>query len=413
MLSLRRLPRLQPGSLSRANATVAPAASADAPAAASPPPPKPEAANAAPETPSASPEKASARGRRRWPTHRPSITIERPREWRRPVAPGVIPAYDEALRLLQWDSHAVQTEANELRERLDKENVAEDEATALREKLDVLDVMSKVNLPDVRWKAANGMADMNQTVYRHLVEQRWREEGSLSLLMERIHQMKVIPDVVPDLHPSLDLRLNFPEPPPEDPFKRSRIKRKYLPVEPGVYLLNEQTRRPPRIYTTVFHTEPRLYTLLMIDADVPDVENGSFTTFLHWLHPNITLSANTPFPLPAPNTYTPYIPPHPARGTPYHRYVLLLLPHASPNAVISPGPIERQGFDVRKFVEEHNLQLGTFKEGGGGGAHMWRAVWDEESSRIWRDVLKQPEPKFGFEPKHNPYAEFKGRKKYI
>jgi large subunit ribosomal protein L35 len=52
--------------------------------------------------------------------------------------------------------------------------------------------------------------------------------------------MNVVPDVLPDLHPSLDLRVTFPEPPPRSVYLRTRIKRSYKQVEPGVYLLPEQ-----------------------------------------------------------------------------------------------------------------------------------------------------------------------------
>ena len=54
--------------------------------------------------------------------------------------------------------------------------------------------------------------------------------------MERIHQMHVVPDVVPDLHPSLDLRVSFPE----HQTKVASTVPKYKFVEPGVYLLPEQ-----------------------------------------------------------------------------------------------------------------------------------------------------------------------------
>jgi large subunit ribosomal protein L35 len=143
--------------------------------------------------------------------------------------------------------------------------------------------MAQVNLPEVRWKAANGMADMNQKVYRHLIEQRWRSEGALDLLMERLYQMHVVPDILPSLQPTVDLRVVFPEAPPKNVVLRARAKRKLMPVEAGVFLVNEQTRRPPKLYTTVFHPEPRLYTLLLVDPDVPDDENQAFRTFLHWL----------------------------------------------------------------------------------------------------------------------------------
>jgi large subunit ribosomal protein L35 len=57
--------------------------------------------------------------------------------------------------------------------------------------------------------------------------------------MERIYQMNVVPDVVPDLRPTLDLQITFPI-----ASKSShRGKLRYETVEPGVYLLPEQVRR--------------------------------------------------------------------------------------------------------------------------------------------------------------------------
>ena len=136
--------------------------------------------------------------------------------------------------------------------------------------------------------------------------------------MERIHQMNVVPDVLPSLRPSFDLRLTFPEPPPQSLYLRTRSKRQHKQVEPGVFLVSEQvrqcdmfpscpwlfvdelsqTRKQPTLYASVFHQDIRLYTLLMLDPgmcscrelahrpnlllDVPDSENQSFTTYLHW-----------------------------------------------------------------------------------------------------------------------------------
>jgi large subunit ribosomal protein L35 len=83
--------------------------------------------------------------------------------------------------------------------------------------------------------------------------------------MERLYQMHVVPDILPSLQPTVDLRVVFPEAPPKNVVLRARAKRKLMPVEAGVFLVNEQTRRPPKLYTTVFHPEPRLYTLLLVD----------------------------------------------------------------------------------------------------------------------------------------------------
>ncbi|TFY51800.1 hypothetical protein EVG20_g10831 [Dentipellis fragilis] len=426
MLALRRL-RVAARPLVRTNATLQ-STLASSP---SPPPPPTNAKPADAESTSTATVDASegknTRGRhkRSYPTRRPHIDLEHPREWRRALAPGVLPAYDEALRVIYADAKAVQKEAQEVREKLEKGELKGEEAEKERKRLDVLDVMGEVNLPEVRWKAANGMADLNKPVYRHLVEKRWREDGALDLLMERVYQMQVIPDLIPELHPSLDLRVNFPEPPPESLYLRTRVKRKYAAVEPGTYLLNEQTRKPPRLYTTVFHTDPRLYTLLMVDPDVPDEENASFTTYLHWLQCvtpfSVRLCADDALlpdlmshcrrrrpPSTSPRPTHPTSRPTPPAGTPYHRYVLLVLPQSSPTERITvPTGIERLGFDVRKFVEEYGLRVN------GGGVHIWRAVWDEDSSKVWNDVLKLPEPRYGFAPKPDPYAEVKSKPKYV
>jgi large subunit ribosomal protein L35 len=55
--------------------------------------------------------------------------------------------------------------------------------------------------------------------------------------MERVYQMKVIPDVLPDLRPSIDLRVSFHKPPGQITVG---TKRKYQFVEPGVFLHPKQ-----------------------------------------------------------------------------------------------------------------------------------------------------------------------------
>jgi len=56
--------------------------------------------------------------------------------------------------------------------------------------------------------------------------------------MERIHQMNVIPDVLPDLHPSFDLHITFMTALRE----YSKTKKMYMDVVPGVFLTPEQVR---------------------------------------------------------------------------------------------------------------------------------------------------------------------------
>lgn len=101
--------------------------------------------------------------------------------------------------------------------------------------------------------------------------------------------------------------------------------------------------------------------------------------------PNIALSATSPSQIPLTSPHTLYIPPHPQRGTPYHRYVLLLLPQPDPTTPIKVPVFtdkDRLGFNFRAFAQTYG-----FDGAKGGGAHMFREVWDETVSQIYEHVL--------------------------
>lgn len=150
----------------RSFATVPPTPASDSsPAAESPPAPSTQkteqGANdpSQPSEASLSSDASGTRGRRKksFPTRRPQISLEHPREWRRALAPGVLPAYDEALRYIREDSKAIQAEAAQLRDKLEKGEFAEAQREEETKRLEILNVMGMVNLPEVRWKTANGM----------------------------------------------------------------------------------------------------------------------------------------------------------------------------------------------------------------------------------------------------------------
>lgn len=121
------------------------------------------------------------------------------------------------------------------------------------------------------------------------------------------------------------------------------------------------------------------------------------------------LSALHQIRIPDLNSHTPYIPPHPQRGTPYHRYILLLLPQSpllgssytrnaearaqsgSPTSVHLDIPpltdAERRRFNVRAFAQQWGLNGAK-----GGGVHMWRELWSEAVSKIYADILSESLP---------------------
>ncbi|KAG6841548.1 hypothetical protein C0991_009913 [Blastosporella zonata] len=164
-----------------------------------------------------------------------------------------------------------------------------------------------------------------------------------------------------------------------------RAKQKTL--EPGSYLIPGQTVKPPHVYVNAFHTDTRLYTMILVDPDVPDEENQSFRTYLHWLKPNVPLSATTRAYLNL-DDHTPYIPPHPQQGTPYHRYVLLLLPQPPLSPTALTHPLTNEAFGARDPSTPTSQVLDI-------------------------PVVDEPEPRFGRPPKADRYLDYKLNKRYI
>lgn len=82
-------------------------------------------------------------------------------------------------------------------------------------------------------------------------------------------------------------------------------------------------------------------------------------------------------------TALPYVPPHPQRGTPYHRYTTLLLEQSSPST--PSAEIHRDGFDVRAYIEQNNLTVA--------GIHFWRGQWRPENagtvSKVYEEILRE------------------------
>ncbi|CAE7067681.1 unnamed protein product [Rhizoctonia solani] len=296
--------------------------------------------------------------------------------YQRPLPSGKLPVYDLAVELLEKDSAEKQA------------LLAKETDPVNREKLEIL---SRINLPEVRWNFAQGKYDLTQPVYRHLLEQKWREKGTLDLLMERVHQMKVIPDLLTSFHPTVDLRVSFSD---ED-------------IVPGVFLPVKSTLQSPSITAQAYHPEERLYTLLIVDPDVPDPSTKSFLTYLHAFQPNIPLSATKtqitlPTALENSETSLPYIPPHPQAGTRYHRYTTLLLPQNS-ELSIDVSKLSREKFDVREAYKQYEFAPG-------GGIHMFRESWDETVGFVYKKFIGQPEPKFGKTPEPQPYLDDTGRR---
>ncbi len=189
MLVLRRL-RLPASTLTRCNATLQATESASV----TPPPPvaptketiKPTAATH--ETKSSSSSTASLTRVRRKPAATRLATTSpqkagRTPKWRPALPTGVLPAYDEAIKLIRQDSFRLRHEAAEVRRSIKPGDEDEEEKRKL---LRIIQVQSEINLPEVRWAVKSRLVDMRNPAHRHLREQNWRGEGKLDLLVSTL-----------------------------------------------------------------------------------------------------------------------------------------------------------------------------------------------------------------------------------
>ncbi|CAG8645405.1 1314_t:CDS:2, partial [Paraglomus occultum] len=137
---------------------------------------------------------------------------------------------------------------------------------------------------------------------------------------------------------------------------------------------------------------------------MPNVKTQSFQTEWLWLIVNIPLEA-TKSTIDGGNIILPYIPPHPPKGTKYHRYTVAVFEQPSQIGV-NQVKAERI-MDVREFVKDYNLTIR--------GASFFREVWDEEVTKIYQEILGVREPVYGPPPKVNPYLDETGSRmpKYV
>ena len=107
---------------------------------------------------------------------------------------------------------------------------------------------------------------VNKPIYRYLANKKWREMER-PILMQRLEQMKVIPDLLPYIDPVVDVQVRF----------RGRD------VRPGTILDTRRTETQPTIKIVPFEVGEMLCTVAVVDPDVPDPEKDRYKYRLHWL----------------------------------------------------------------------------------------------------------------------------------
>lgn len=302
-----------------------------------------------------------------------------------------MPAYDEALSFLS--SHSASLAAKIATVDTDHASLSADDRAALKESLEIAATINDPAMLAAFQASSPSGYDARNPAFRHLRERVWRKDsGVLEKVMQRCTLMHVLPDVIPAITPTVDVQLAFGE---GDGFTDHQSNGGDVLV--GAFVPASASITPPKLDVTVFHTQPKRYTLAIVDPDQPDEQNQCFTTSLLALKHDVELSATAHSSIDlASNMVAEYIPPHPQQGSNYHRYTVLLFEQPS-----SP-PSEQSAIDIAK--NRHNFQLANYISTYNlipAGIHFWRAKWSPDSaeaiSTIYRDILsKYLPPPFPF-----------------
>ncbi|KAI9827798.1 MAG: hypothetical protein M1832_004287 [Thelocarpon impressellum] len=286
--------------------------------------------------------------------------------------------FQEARKVLQVDREDKLQQITTERARIERLQ-AQDPATcggeaqkqrrlaSMQKYLEKLKILADINDPVIKKRFEDGKGDMDRPIYRYLADRQWRSYRR-PLVVQRITQMDVVPDILPSINPTADVRIAF-----------GRRK-----IPPGEFVESRVSETPPHLRVQVFDKGDRLVSVAVVDPDVPDPERNNFKYRCHFLACNIPISpTSTSVPLSRlsaeTQTLLPWLPPHAQKGTRYHRLSVFVMQQPNGSEIDAPSlreKIERDGFKLRSFVDK----LGLLPIGG----NMFRSQWDEWTAGVMK-----------------------------
>lgn len=247
------------------------------------------------------------------------------------------------------------------------------EATTDPEQKDALLIEAEKYNPEVLYNQLyhSDKLDRSIPVYREYLHKKWRDYD-LMITMQRLETLHVIPDTLPTLDPRADIKVRFPHNTTHSEFNNW--------VTPGSVVPAFGAAEPPTIQIQDFDNitnETRLYTVVVVNPDVPDVESNSYKTDIHYGLANVpltgsdnTISASKLLEHGDLWTFQPYQPLVPEKNTPAQRACVWVFRQERPISVEKPT----SPFDIQAFTESHSLTPV--------GAHVWRQTFDRSVNDV-------------------------------
>lgn len=244
---------------------------------------------------------------------------------------------------------------------------------SLRKHVEELKILADINDPMVKRRFEDGMGDMNKPIYRYLAERKWRSMD-YKIIAQRIDQFHIVPDLLPKFDPTMDVKMTF---------------RGYK-VAPGAIVDSLTTEVPPTLRMQVFDKGERLYSIVVLDSDVPDTTADTYQRRLHFMATNIPwdptktslnlVRVNASKDSAEASLAVPWLPPFAQSGSPYHRLSVFVLQHKD-NKPLDVEALKklyngkgRERFSVKSFRDKFNAEPVGF--------NLFRAVWDEHTADV-------------------------------
>ena len=214
------------------------------------------------------------------------------------------------------------------------------------------------------------LGDMNKPIYRYLAERKWREYRR-RIQLQRITQMKVIPDVIPACDPTADLTFSFGG----------------KTVPPGEFVDSSKSTVPPSLNVQTFDRGEKLITVIVINPDVPNVETDSFEYRCHFLAANIPISpTSTSVDLAKISTDSqvilPWYPAFVQKGAPYHRMSIIVFQHKNNTPIdveMARARVKRNGLTARSLMSRHQMLTPI-------AAQLFRTIWDDNTAAVMAQI---------------------------
>ncbi|KAI4148114.1 MAG: hypothetical protein LQ340_005234 [Diploschistes diacapsis] len=284
--------------------------------------------------------------------------------------------FQEARKILQADREDKISQINAERRRISivsardaatmgGENTKKGRIMAMERHLEQLKIQADINDPVIKKRFEDGQGDMNRPIYRHLAEKKWRSYKR-KLLMQRLTQMHIVPDVLPHLDPVADISFTF--------------GRRH--IQPGEYVDSLISERVPKLTVQVYDKASRLVSIVVMDPDIPNLETDGFDFRCHYFAANIPLNAKDPHLYLSKlstedHVILPWMPPHAQKGSLYHRLAIFVCEQQDGKRIdvaASRGKEVAQGFNFRSFMDRYHAKPIA--------ATIFRNEWDANTRGI-------------------------------